>query len=60
MMNSSRIAVFQAMGHGFFSLIMSVIRQLVVLLPAAYILLLYITAALLPAIFLLRWIWRTI
>ena len=27
-------------------------------LPAAYLLLIYVTAALLPAIFLMRWIWR--
>ena len=31
-------SVFQAMAHGFLSLIVSVVRQLVVLLPAAYIL----------------------
>ena len=31
-------AMFQALGHGMLSLINSVIRQLVVLLPAAYIL----------------------
>ena len=31
------IAVFQALGNGLYSLIVSVCRQLVVLLPAAYI-----------------------
>ncbi|MCD8089482.1 MAG: MATE family efflux transporter [Clostridiales bacterium] len=31
-------SVFQALGHGFFSLVVSVLRQLIVLLPAAYIL----------------------
>ena len=31
-------SVFQALGHGFLSLAVSVLRQLVVLLPAAFIL----------------------
>ncbi len=31
-------SVFQALGHGFFSLVVSVLRQLVVLLPSAYLL----------------------
>ncbi|MCD7776996.1 MAG: MATE family efflux transporter [Clostridiales bacterium] len=31
-------SVFQALGHGFFSLVVSVLRQLIVLLPSAYIL----------------------
>ena len=31
-------SVFQALGHGVLSLIVSVMRQLIVLLPAAYIL----------------------
>lgn len=31
-------SVFQAMAHGFLSLIVSIVRQLIVLLPAAYIL----------------------
>ena len=31
-------AVFQAMGHGVLSLIVSVVRQLLVLLPAAFLL----------------------